>query len=322
MTALQGSAEINRYLLDLEKYFAHISVSDRTELLSIASKKIQTEFELAGATPGTLFSILGSPEHYASKLLQEKGLPSPPPLKKTWKKLFVGFFLVCFLFFGLFLWWAQSFFPLFNMNEKDQKIEFLGGRIQMDTSGGKMSFGKSLFQFNWNPDHFRMDLQIEDTQTLSAVETEDLRAIQVEAENASLGFSLIESPQINYQCQLEKKDLSRSQWVEKKDRILRFAPPAQVKKFECRLGVPKDIKIEVKLKNGTVTFEKPQQEVSLTLENGSIYFYRRPQTAYAFQVQVKNGPIQGLDKKIPQGSKPKKIYPIKLFVNEGNVQID
>jgi hypothetical protein len=131
MTNEQINYRLENYLRELDKFLAQIPMAERSDIILELNGHI-TE-SLKTKSIDEVLSALGKPEQVANRYLLERGL-QPIPKKKggcfKWGCLgVVAFFLVLILAIVLLV---RGFFPLIQVNDKEERVKILGGLIDVD----------------------------------------------------------------------------------------------------------------------------------------------------------------------------------------------
>lgn len=124
-------AKLNGYLSELEQTLGKVSVQDRCAILMELNTHIQESLKNNDRSIDEILMALGDPPQVANRYLITKGVPLVP-LKKKWSFL-RSILLTCLGLFtistvGLIIL-VKSFFPLFEINEKEGTFRMLGGMV-------------------------------------------------------------------------------------------------------------------------------------------------------------------------------------------------
>lgn len=131
MTNEQINYRLESYLRELDKSLAQIPMAERSDIILELNGHI-TE-SLKTKSIDEVLNALGKPDQVANRYLLERGL-QPIPKKRggcfKWGCLgVVAFFLVLILAIVLLV---RGFFPLIQVNDKEERVRILGGLIDVD----------------------------------------------------------------------------------------------------------------------------------------------------------------------------------------------
>ncbi len=137
MLGLKDSKLLDNFLHKFDRYFRHVPYTERIKLIGELKSTIIEDYENSKSAMLELKDILkryNNKKALANSILQKNGFP-PPDKDHDWVKIFVIFLftgtIICLILITFFL---KSFFPLFNIDDKEGTISFFGGRITFDES--------------------------------------------------------------------------------------------------------------------------------------------------------------------------------------------
>ena len=136
---MASDPRLERYLTALERALKPFPVSDRAEVITEIKSHVLAALEHdPQARLDHVLAALGEPEMVANRYLIDRGLKTAkPPISPIVKWLVVGFLTTIAMLFIFLGFLVSQFSPIIKVEEKGDKVAFLGGLIQVNGDEGK-----------------------------------------------------------------------------------------------------------------------------------------------------------------------------------------
>lgn len=299
--------KLETYLTALDKALGPIPVSDRADILiEIKSHILDALEKNPQATVPSLLAALGEPEQVANRYLLERGLKpnrqSRAPIVKWLTIGFLGTFgIICAVF--VMLVWKLS--PLISVDEKQDRVQILGGLIDINGAEGqfKLGFDDGFMKHQFNSEEFVGAQKL-------AKETKE---IQVPFSNGKLKISPSTDGQVHWKCKLIG---SKGQGTTTESKGVFTLNLQKAGGAKCDIEIPA-IKSVIHGANGKVALVKPQMATEVTILNGKVEIAEDKSKSYKFDLQVVNGSQESF-----VSSQAGDAIPIKVAISNGKIDRD
>ncbi len=296
---------LNNYLDRLEKSLGQISVSDRAEIILEIKSHID-EAQEAGGNLDEILSSLGEAETVANRYLLERGLAThKAPKHPIVKWLMIGFLgtfgIACLSLIVL----ISQFTPLIKVDEKEGRVQILGGLIDVQEKGGKFKIGDTVIEHDQENFEFKGSLPVNSKQKVS------MNFNNVKADLATSSDELF-----HWDCKLDEESQNKPV-VASSDTEIVF-DLGEVKGASCKIEIPSQSQSKFIGKNGKVTYIEPKFGVDLELNNGKVSFSLDKNKGYVSDFSITNG------------TKPENLYSndklgavhLQAKVTNGKISVD
>ena len=295
-------AKLEGYLTALDKALSMISVSDRADILTeIKSHILAAQEKNPDQSTASLLAAMGDPEVVANRYLLERGLkPHKHGRTSVVKWLTIGFLGT----FGIacaavvLLIWKLS--PLISVDEKNERVQILGGLIDVDGRAEKVKIGKG-----WTIDGMEAS-KFDGAKKLTA----QTKEIRIPFSNAKLTVGASTDGQIHWNCQVVG---TPGQTVATEAAGIFTLNLEKAMGAECDIQLP-SLKSTIHGANGKVDLVRPQSELDVNMANGKVAIEQDQAKQYKFDLTVANGKVETFNSSDAIGA-------IAIKVNLGNGEI-
>lgn len=291
--------QIELYLAEIEKLLWQLPASTRSNAIVNLKKHIDQDLQNnPGKKVNEVLVNQGAAEYVAKRLLLDHNLDIKKPKKRSFFKWLMiavfGFFMLGFLSIGLIIW---KFTPLISINEKDQRVQILGGLIDINEEQGNFKLGGSINIDNGTSQTFSGIRDLEDL---------NIQKIMLELDNAHLKVSNSKDRQLSYNCNSN----SAPKIIEEIDTIVFDLKKAD--SSNCKFTIPKGSAFKVIANNGNFTFNEVQNPIIMKAKNGKIQFIPKSESKYQYNLSIENGKIDDF-----KNSNDSAAYKIEMSLNNG-----
>lgn len=138
--------KLEAYLTALDRALKSISVGDRADIIAeIKSHILDAKEKNPEQSIESILTSIGEPETVANRYLIERGLKpgkaSRSPIVKWLTIGFLGTFGIFVVFVISILWF---FSPILKIDEEQNRVEILGGMIDINGTEGSLKLGGDL----------------------------------------------------------------------------------------------------------------------------------------------------------------------------------
>jgi len=267
---------LNNYLNRLEKSLGQISVSDRAEIILEIKSHID-DAQAAGNDLNEILNALGEPETVANRYLLERGLQTQKtpkhPIVKWLTVGFLGTFGIVCLSVIVLIW---SFSPLIKVDEKEGRVQILGGLIDVQKKGGKVKIGDTRVEYDKDSHEFKGSMPLKPSKTLSM----NFSNAQVQVKTSVDEF-------FRWDCELDDESRHKPN-ITTLDKEIVF-DLANVMGAQCEVEIPSNVHTRLRGANGRVMLDKPSFGVDVEITNGLVNFELEKSQEYIFEFDVTNG---------------------------------
>ena len=292
--------EVERYLFELERYLTQIATSDRITILSEVQKEI--EGKINSAPSKDIFEILssiGDPLSVAKRHLSERGIEYRP-MKKN-RHIVRYFVLAAFglgglgvIAFSILVW---KFTPLIKIDEENNRVQILGGMIDVDGKKGSVKVSKSMHIMGGK----------EEYEGHRDIVPDNIKQLNFNFGPGRLDLKTSINTKISWKCE--------GSWAEitQENDVLSFELERR-SPVECDLSIPKDMKVVIKGRQGKIQIDKPLFHLDLNLNEGKVGFDLDEKAEYGFANQIKVGSVD-----VFPSSSSSNAYKMNINVQSGKI---
>jgi len=296
---------LDQYLHEITKHLQDVSPVDRSSIIIEINDHISESLEkYPEQNLAEILDDLGEPSKVANHYRLNKGLrlfkPDKHPLIKWLSITFISGFSIFLLFIGVMVW---KFTPIFEVDEKQGKILFLGGLIDINGTSGKV---KIMDQYHYTDNNYSN--QFDGAIDFPKDETDEL---VVNFKTGLFNFSNSPDNKLSWNCKLDSPPT---------DSFLNTSTDSveiDLESFEganCDIKVPANIKLTVDGKNGTIKIEDSEYDTFIEMENGLVRFSPNPEVDYTYDLKVTKGRVDDFISRKSNDS-----YEVKIFIENGMI---
>lgn len=269
--------KLESYLTSLDKALNKISIGDRADIITeIKSHVLMTKEKNPEQSIESILSSLGEPETVANKYLIERGLKpgkaSKSPMIKWLTIGFLGTFGISCLMLLILIW---NFSPLIYVDEKNERVQLLGGMIDVDGNEGRVKVGSSYVQSKGKK--FKGALPVKMIET---------KEIKIQFDNGKMDIGMSADEQLRWECKLTHID---EKTFINKDKEVLLINLKDIDDVNCDLELPKGIKAVINGANGKLDLSKPLSEIEIEMANGKVDIEPEASAKYKYDLKIKNG---------------------------------
>jgi hypothetical protein len=269
--------KIESYLARLDKALGPVPVSDRAEIVTeIKSHVLSAKDSDPGRSIDSILESMGAPETVANKYLMEKGLkPGKAPKDSMVKWLVIGFLGTVGIATAAMMFLMLYFSPLIKVEEKEGRVEILGGLIKIHEDSGNISVGGISGR------------KVQGERKVTDARGHELKLVfsngKVDVENS-------ENDVLRWSC----KSATGQEVVKESGNVvlLDFSGTSYVK---CDLQVPRNLTVSLKGDNGKVDVSQPLFSFNADIVNGKVTFAPSEDAKYNFDIKVQNGSAESFE---------------------------
>lgn len=257
-------------------------------------------------TLGNILEDLGSPERVANHYRLDRGLktfkPDRHPIFKWLSITFLGS-IGLFLVFMLTLVW--KFTPVFEVDEKNQRVVILGGLIDINATSGKMKImDEYKFVDNKFTNHFDGSIDFP---------REEYDELVINFKSGILNLSTSPDAKLTWNCKLEVEP--NEDFMDRNKGVV-VINLENYEGVDCEIGVPSEVKLTVDGKDAQISVSDAEFDTYIEIENGSVFFNYNPEVDYSYDLKVENGTVA------PDftSSNEKDAYETKIYIDNGSIQ--
>lgn len=301
--------QLDDYLARLDKALGSIPISERADIITeIKSHILEASERDPNQSLTSILNSLGEPESVANKYLLEKGLkPVKPSRSPIVKWLTIGFVSTVALLLGFILIVIWFFTPIINVDEKNGRVQIMGGLIDINAKEGSIDI-----------DDGQVKIGTKDKARVSGNQNlEDVQNAQVEL-NLTQGSFEIETNsrnQVEWECQMgPEQQEALTQDYDGKVFKLNFEKAVGV---TCDVSIPKVALVRITGTNGLVNISEPNFAMDVQLINGLVNFEPNNKLAYNYDTSIETG----FQDQFTSSNEPTAI-PIKIKVTNGSISLE
>jgi len=292
--------QLEQYLSALDKNLGQVPVSDRSEIITeIKSHVLEAKERDPDQSMNKLLASLGEPEGVANRYLIERGLkpgrPSKTPIVKWLTIGFLGTFGITALFIIILF---THFSPLISVDDKAGRVMILGGLI--DIKDGDVNIQTGRYSQN--------------QESSQEINPAVIKQILISFDNGKIEVAPSADSKMHWSCKMSSKE-PMSQASEKGVFSLNLGKTGG--SANCDIQVPGKTPLLIEGRNAKLSLSKPQGDVELKLNNGSVSVTPDPQKNYHYDMHVTRGVVQGLE-----SSDAKDAIQIKMTMENGKISRD
>lgn len=298
--------ELLNYLSIVEANLKDINPIERAKvIIEVENQVKESTLKYPEKTIHQILEDLGTPDHLANHYRLQKGL-------KTFKEKkpfsFLRFLLSLIIFFTLFMTTLTlvaiwKFSPVFEVNEKENRVVILGGLIELDGKSGKTKIMNS-YQYldNQYTNSFEGSIDIIDNE---------FEELVVNFKSGTLIFNAVNSQILSWNCQLDSPP--KEEYINKSNEIIELDFET-LKGVSCTISIPSNMKVTADGHDARVEVNEPLSDIYVEIKYGTVVFTPNPETDYKYEVNVDAG-----EKARFINSENEDAIEINLTVKEGNI---
>ena len=295
--------ELEHYLVRLEKALGPIPIGDKAEIITEIKSHVIEAADGSDAQPiHQILQSLGEPEQVASRYLLERGLTlRKPPRRPIIKWITIGFlgtFAITVLAIGVLVW---KFTPLVQVDEEQDRVQLLGGLIDVNGKAGSIRIGEELQLTGF-------DHNLSGEEDFSISEIED---VNLNFSNGKFSVKNNSDNKFRYSCKTFGSASNDIITTTNKTLMVDFTSLGGCK---CDLELPVGVKFVLDGSNGKVKLDKLKNHISVNILNGKIDLSPDPSSQYKYQTSVVNGKVANFS-----NSSSENAYEIKLSLTNGKI---
>ncbi|PIT99263.1 MAG: hypothetical protein COT74_09655 [Bdellovibrionales bacterium CG10_big_fil_rev_8_21_14_0_10_45_34] len=219
------------------------------------------------------------------------------------KWLVMGFLGTVAMVLVTFLILIFGFSPLMSVDESNDKVSFLGGAIEINSSDGKFKIGDFSFNDDSSSFDYSGDRMFKGNQP---------KQILIHFTNGKADFYTSSSTELRWQCKV-KSASQRDFLIESEDSFeLNFSKSSGIK---CSFHLPEGIPVNVSGNNGKIEIDEPLSPFTVNLNNGKVEVEPSRSAEYKYDLNVGNGLVN----EFKSSSNPTAI-PITISVGNGYIK--
>lgn len=298
--------KLHDYLFKLEKHLSDLSPSDRSKIILDIENHIEDSLrKYSDKSLDQILEDLGSAERVANHYRLDRGLktfkPNRHPILKWFSITFLGS-IGLFLIFILTLIW--KFTPVFEVDEKNQRVTILGGLIDINGTSGKIKVGDEYkFVDSKFTNHFEGSIDFP---------KDVYDELVINFKSGQLNLNTASEAKLSWSCKLETPP--NEEFMDRNKGVV-IINLENYEGIDCDIQVPPDVKLTVDAKEGQVTLTDAEYDSYIELANGLVYFNYNPEVDYSYDIKVKNGTVSR--DFISSGAK--EAYEVKIYIENGKV---
>jgi len=277
--------ELQQYLSKVEGYLKDISPLERANIVLEVSN--QVEAQIASYPDKSIHQVLeaiGTPSSLANHYRLSKGL-------KTFKEnkpfsflkfclYIIAFMSISFFVVGAIVVW--KFTPVFEVDEKNNRVTVLGGLVDINGRSGRVKI-MDHYQYvdNTYTNSFEGSIDILDNEFDEVV---------INFSSGIMNLSFTNTNKLSWVCKLESAP--KENFINKSMQIIEL-DFEDLEGVSCDLTIPSTLKSTLDAKDGRVIVTEPLTDVYVELENGQILFKPNPEINYKYEVDAQKGTVMG-----------------------------
>lgn len=304
---MENKKNLDQYLFQLEKCLSDLHPSERAKLVLETHQHINESLEkFQDKSLSKILDDLGPAQKVANHFRLDRGLktfkPDKHPIIKWFSITLLGSSAIFCLLILILVW---KFTPVFEIDEKKQRIVILGGLIDINGVSGKVKI-LDQYQFVDNKFSNHFDGAID-------LPKEDYDELVINFKSGVLNLKTSNDQKLSWSCKLEIPP--NDEFIDRsKDVIIIDLEPYEG--VACDISIPADIKLTVDGKDAQITVTDAEFDTYIEIANGQVFFNYNTEVDYNYELKVKNGFVGPGFK----SSKNKDAYEIRIFVDNGSIQ--
>ena len=277
--------ELQQYLTKVEGYLKDISPIERANIVLEVSNLV--EAQTASYPDKSIHQVLedlGTPSslanHYRLTIGAKTFKEKKPFSFFKFCLYIIAFMTISFFVLGAVVVW--NFTPVFEVDEKSNRVTILGGLVDINGRSGRVKI-MDHYQYvdNTYTNSFEGSIDILDNEFDEVV---------VNFSSGIMNLTFTNSNKLSWVCKLESAP--KENFINKSMQIIEL-DFEDLEGVSCDLTIPSALKSTLDAKDGRVIVTEPLTDIYVELENGQILFRPNPEISYKYEVDIEKGNIQG-----------------------------
>lgn len=303
---MKKNKRLEQFLFQLEKHLSDLSPSDRSKIIIDINEHIEQAIEkYSDKNVEEILKDLGKPQAVANHYRLDRGLKTfKAERSPVWKWLSITFLgsLGLFLIFLLIMVW--KFTPLFEINEKEQRVTILGGMIDINATSGKIKI-MDEYKFVDNKFTNKFDGAVDFSR-------QDFDELVINFKSGVINLNTSAEEKLSWNCKLQVAP--NDEFIERSKNIM-IIDLESYEGVDCDIKVPADTKLTIDGKDAQITVNDPEYDTYIELKNGQVYFNYNPEVDYNYDLKTKNGKVSSEF----VSSSSKGAYEVKIYLENGTI---
>ena len=288
--------EINPYLKEVEKYLVDLPILDRNKIISDLNSEILENRNILMQPASITADHKRIENGFDAYLVKNSSSSFGKVIFKTLAVMFI-----CFLLFLTFLIW--KFTPLFEIDEKNQKVTILGGLIDLDGKAGKFIIGNEV--------HFTVSNYTNDL-TGSIPTSPSARILNLDFESGKFELETSLTTEVSFECKLSSPP-TQEMIKDSNDSInLNFT---ELEGSNCTIRIPENLKVLARGETAAFELREPLFDIDLALESGNVSISPKNSRTYFYDLTVNSGHLE----EFSGSSKESAEHIIRVKLESGNI---
>lgn len=304
---MENKKNLEQYLYQIEKNLSDLHPSDRAQVVLDINLHINesiTKFQ--DKSLSNILEDLGSPQKVANHYRLDRGLitfkPKKHPIVKWLSISFLGSITLFFLFILILVW---KFTPIFEIDEKKQRVVILGGLIDINGTSGKM---KIMDQYTFVDNKFSN--QFDGAIDIPQGESDEL---VINFKSGVLNITNSLERELSWNCKLETPPTG--DFLDQSKDII-VIDLEQYEGVSCDISVPSELKLSIDGQDAQITVTDAEFDTFIDIKNGQVFFNENPEVDYNYDLKVKNGLVSPEYK----SSTNPDAYETRIYIENGSIQ--
>ena len=303
---MENNKKLEQFLFQLEKHLSDLSPSDRSKIVLEINEHIEENLEKhSDKSLAQILDDLGKPETVANHYRLDRGLKTFKPEKHPfWKWLSITFLGSIGLFFVFILVLVWKFTPVFEVDEKEQRVTILGGMIDINATSGKIKImDEYRFVDNKFTNHFDGAIDFP---------RQDYDELVINFKSGILNLSTSTEEKLSWNCKLQVPP--NDEFIDRSKSVM-IIDLENYEGIDCDLKIPADIKLTVDGKDAQISVNDAEFDTFIELNNGQVHFNYNPEVDYTYDLRVKSGMVD------PDfvSSNSKNAYEVRIYLENGMI---
>ncbi|MBT3979843.1 MAG: hypothetical protein HOE90_00740 [Bacteriovoracaceae bacterium] len=292
---IEDQKSLDSQLKKLERFVLHIPYAARSEILEEVKIEISEIHQTQNKSFKQIIAMLGGPKTILDRLLVKRGLPKARETRNVGKVILLSI-LGIFIIGGVFLYFfVQSFFPLVEIDSKDNHISFFGGKVVLK---GDEQGNYSYSNISYNSQKFLGDKVTGDLSVGGAI-------VHLDFNQAALNLAKSKDALFHYSCKTHNDERPE---VDQKQGLY-----FHLNQFsECDIDVPTHKELKIEVNQGSLNLQDITQKYSIELDMGHVSITMKDPSILRINVTADRGEVEGnVDAYTKNDSKKESIIHVK-----------
>jgi hypothetical protein len=273
--------KIEKYLSELDSHLHDITATEKAEYIIKIKEQFQTQVKNhPDKNLDQIIQEFGPAINLANQFRRDHNYPILSIRKeKSFLKFIFTFFGFSFLFFiAIMSFVIWKFTPVFQIEEKSNRIVILGGLIDINGKSGRI---KMMDSYHYVDNQFTNSFD-----GAININKDEYDELVINFRSGVIDILQSEDRRLSWDCKLDK--VPTQEFINKSKGIIEMDLENQ-EGISCDIEIPSQMKLSIDGKDGKISIRELDSDIFVELNNGMISFAPNPELEYVYEIDIEKG---------------------------------